>query len=242
MHDRLLQHQGALGRSDLAEHARAIGLDVDRFLVDLSQHSGAGRIAEDVDSADRSGVVGTPTFFVDGRRLRGHFDADALTAMIETARLRRMATTSAAPDPDLTGAVPCGHAGAPSGPALAAAVVDADVPAHTGVPPSVHVVGELDCSSAAVVREQLLSALARGTGPFVVDLAALTFVDSSGLRALEEAATAARQRGRSFSVVGAQPSARRLFALCGFPLHHHPEWSSPPHEAAADPDRAEEGA
>jgi protein-disulfide isomerase len=41
-----------------------------------------------VDSADLSGVSGTPTFFINGRRHHGAFDIEALTAAVRTARAR----------------------------------------------------------------------------------------------------------------------------------------------------------
>jgi Na+/H+ antiporter NhaA len=88
MHDQLLQHQDALTPDDLTGYAREIGLDVDRFLDDLRTQAAAGRIAEDVDSADLSGVSGTPTFFVNGRRHYGAYDIDALKAAVRAARAR----------------------------------------------------------------------------------------------------------------------------------------------------------
>ena len=45
-----------------------------------------GRIAEDVDSADLSGVSGTPTFFINGQRHYGAYDLASLTAAVTTAR------------------------------------------------------------------------------------------------------------------------------------------------------------
>jgi protein-disulfide isomerase len=62
MHDLLLTHQTALRPSDRVGYAEELGLDVDRFTEDLRLHAGAVRVAEDVDSADLSGVSGTPTF------------------------------------------------------------------------------------------------------------------------------------------------------------------------------------
>jgi len=88
MHDRLLEHQGAMGLADLRGHAEALGLDLDRFASDLEDHAGVVRIAEDVDGADLSGVAGTPTFFVNGRRYQGSFDIDALSEAVRVARLR----------------------------------------------------------------------------------------------------------------------------------------------------------
>jgi Na+/H+ antiporter NhaA len=85
MHDRLMQHQGELGLGQLEAHAEAIGLDVDRFAEDLRRRRHAPRIAEDVASADASGVSGTPTFFINGRRHQGVYDIDTLRAAIKAA-------------------------------------------------------------------------------------------------------------------------------------------------------------
>ncbi|MEU9869499.1 Na+/H+ antiporter NhaA [Actinomadura sp. NPDC048021] len=88
MHDLLLDRQDALRPRDLVRYAGEIGLDVDRFRADLRRHTGAGRIAEDVDSADVSGVSGTPTFFVNGRRHVGAYDIATLSAAVRGARKR----------------------------------------------------------------------------------------------------------------------------------------------------------
>lgn len=86
MHDLLLDRQDALGGQDLLRYAQELGLDVAQFRRDLEQHRGARRVAEDVDSADLSGVSGTPTFFVNGRRHRGAYDIASLTRAVEYAR------------------------------------------------------------------------------------------------------------------------------------------------------------
>ena len=96
MHDRLLDHQDELRIPDLVRHAGEIGLDVERFEDDLRKHEGAGRIAEDVDSADLSGVTGTPSFFINGRRHYGAYDIETLTKAVKGARARRFATETAA--------------------------------------------------------------------------------------------------------------------------------------------------
>jgi len=88
MHDLLLAHQGALQTSDLASYANELGLDVERFSDELLQHAGEARVAEDVESADLSGVSGTPTFFVNGRRHYGAYDIDALSAAVRIAGAR----------------------------------------------------------------------------------------------------------------------------------------------------------
>lgn len=85
MHDRLLDGQGALEPEDLAEHAAAAGLDVDRFARDLRAGTGAERIREDFSTGVRSGVNGTPTFFVNGLRHDGGYEYGPLLAAIESA-------------------------------------------------------------------------------------------------------------------------------------------------------------
>jgi Na+/H+ antiporter NhaA len=88
MHDLLLEHQDALGPDDVLGYAAQIGLDVDRFAADLSEGVGAMRIADDVDSADLSGVSGTPTFFINGSRHYGAYDIETLSAAVRAAGAR----------------------------------------------------------------------------------------------------------------------------------------------------------
>jgi Na+/H+ antiporter NhaA len=88
MYDTLLSHQGELGPRDLARYAADLGLDVDRFRDDLRRREHAARISEDVSSADESGVSGTPTFFINGRRHYGVYDIDTLTEAVKAAKSR----------------------------------------------------------------------------------------------------------------------------------------------------------
>jgi Na+/H+ antiporter NhaA len=90
MHDVLLDHQGALTLRDLLSYAGKLDLDTDQFRTDLRQHSGAGHVAEDVDSADLSSVSGTPTFFINGMRHYGAYDIDSLSAAVRIARARAL--------------------------------------------------------------------------------------------------------------------------------------------------------
>ncbi|MEU0794227.1 Na+/H+ antiporter NhaA [Amycolatopsis sp. NPDC005961] len=91
MHDLLLAHQDDLTFPALVGYAGEAGLDVERFRGDLAQRHGQDVIAEHIDSADRSSVSGTPTFFVNGRRHHGAYDIAALTAEVDVA-LARVAT------------------------------------------------------------------------------------------------------------------------------------------------------
>jgi protein-disulfide isomerase len=51
------------------------------------------RVADDVESAQLSGVSGTPTFFINGRRHYGAYDIESLTAAVKTAKARAMIRT-----------------------------------------------------------------------------------------------------------------------------------------------------
>jgi Na+/H+ antiporter NhaA len=93
MHDLLFAHQDALTPSDLVSYAAELGLDVERFANDLVAHTGASRVADDVDSADLSGVSGTPTFFVNGRRHFGAYDLGTLSNAVRVAGAQALVTT-----------------------------------------------------------------------------------------------------------------------------------------------------
>jgi Na+/H+ antiporter NhaA len=88
MHDTLLGHQGRLRPSDLSAYAEQLGLDGARIVEDLHRHEYAARVSEDVASADESGVAGTPTFFVNGRRHYGAYDIATLSESVRAARGR----------------------------------------------------------------------------------------------------------------------------------------------------------
>jgi protein-disulfide isomerase len=93
MHDHLLTHQDALRPYDLVGYARQLRLDLDRFTDALRTHAGSTRVAEDVDSADLSGVTGTPTFFINGRRHYGAYNIATLSAAVRAAGARATLAT-----------------------------------------------------------------------------------------------------------------------------------------------------
>ena len=87
MHDQLFEHQDALDDESLLVHAATIGLDVDEFTRELLLGVHAPRVREDFLSGVRSGVNGTPTFFINGHRHDGSFDLETLLAAIAAAAL-----------------------------------------------------------------------------------------------------------------------------------------------------------
>jgi predicted DsbA family dithiol-disulfide isomerase len=86
MHDLLLEHQDALLPNNLIGYAEQLGLDVERFTDALREHAGGARVADDVDSADLSGVSGTPTFFINGHH--GAYDIGTFSAAVRAAGAR----------------------------------------------------------------------------------------------------------------------------------------------------------
>jgi len=88
MHDALLAHQSELEVKHLVRYAADLGLDLERFREDLRKRKGSPRIAEDVETAERSGVSGTPTFFINGRRHYGAYDIGTLSAAVHAAKSR----------------------------------------------------------------------------------------------------------------------------------------------------------
>lgn len=85
MHDQLFEHQEALEREDLLGYAKALGLDPVRFARDLGDGIAGERVRSDFASGVRSGVNGTPTFFIDGERFDESWDEESLAAALQSA-------------------------------------------------------------------------------------------------------------------------------------------------------------
>jgi Na+/H+ antiporter NhaA len=97
MRDRLFENQDRLGVKDLLAHAEELSLDVVAFREALRGRLGASRVERDVESADLSGVSGTPTFFINGRRHHGAYDIQSLSAAVVAARDRAVLIDGAGP-------------------------------------------------------------------------------------------------------------------------------------------------
>jgi Na+/H+ antiporter NhaA len=97
MHDQLLDHQGALTAKDLIRYAGQLGLDTEQFTADLRGHAGEAKITADLDSADLSGVSGTPTFFINGKRHHGAYDIATLSDVVRSARTRALISSGRRP-------------------------------------------------------------------------------------------------------------------------------------------------
>jgi len=85
MHDMLYENQQALDDRHLVGYAEAVGLDAATFEQELRGHAHKARVREDFMSGVRSGVNGTPTFFINGVRFDDSWDVDTLTDALEAA-------------------------------------------------------------------------------------------------------------------------------------------------------------
>ena len=85
MHDALFEHQRALDDRHLVGYAAALGIDAATFERELHAHTQKARVREDFMSGVRSGVNGTPTFFINGVRFDDSWDPDTLTEALATA-------------------------------------------------------------------------------------------------------------------------------------------------------------
>lgn len=91
MHDMLYENQDALAYDDLVSYADSLGLDTGRFCGDLTSHAHLERVQRDVRSGVRSGVSGTPAFFINDVRYEDSWDADSLTVALRAAAIRAKA-------------------------------------------------------------------------------------------------------------------------------------------------------
>jgi protein-disulfide isomerase len=85
MHDILFRNQNALDDEDLAAYAATLDLNVKRFLVDVLEGAYADRIREDFRNGVRSGVNGTPTFFINDVRYDGPRDLESMIMALNQA-------------------------------------------------------------------------------------------------------------------------------------------------------------
>ena len=85
MHDYLFEHQQALDDTHLVHYAVALHFDEETFKREMTTHMYANRVREDFLNGVRSGVNGTPTFFINGVRHDASYELETLLAAIEAA-------------------------------------------------------------------------------------------------------------------------------------------------------------
>jgi len=87
MHDRLFERQFALDDEHLIAYAEELGLDGGRVARELAARTYKSRVRDDFMSGVRSGVNGTPTFFINGLRYNGPRDVKSMVTAIHEARM-----------------------------------------------------------------------------------------------------------------------------------------------------------
>jgi protein-disulfide isomerase len=85
MHDQLFEHQDQLRLEHLRAYARTLHLDLKQFDYELADNVHAQKVRDDFMGGVRSGVNGTPTFFINGVRYDGRHDVNSLLAALRTA-------------------------------------------------------------------------------------------------------------------------------------------------------------
>ncbi len=85
MHDALFENQDALEEDDLALYAADLGLDANQLVAEVESGKYRSRVHADVQSGIRSGVNGTPTFFINELRYDGPFEPEAMLAALRQA-------------------------------------------------------------------------------------------------------------------------------------------------------------
>jgi protein-disulfide isomerase len=84
-HDALFQAQPKLSRETMLEVGRELGLDAERMVAEVDAGVHRPRVERDLHSAEQSGATGTPTFFVNGARHYGAYDAASLIEALESS-------------------------------------------------------------------------------------------------------------------------------------------------------------
>lgn len=80
MHDILFENQNRLDDSAIIDYARKIGLNVNLFEKEFGSNSIVDKVEYDIETGNKAGVRGTPTFFVNGKRFNGNWgDPDFLS-------------------------------------------------------------------------------------------------------------------------------------------------------------------
>jgi protein-disulfide isomerase len=83
MHDIIFENQVHLGDSHLVRYAATIGLDTEAFKTDFEKPEFAARVEEDFESGIRSGVNGTPSFFINGKKYDGNWEGEEFLAFLK---------------------------------------------------------------------------------------------------------------------------------------------------------------
>ena len=84
MHDIIFENQQKLDMINLFLYAKTIGLDLERFKNDIQKNTLIIKVEQDFESGVKSGVNGTPSFFINGKKYNGDWEEDVFTQYLRT--------------------------------------------------------------------------------------------------------------------------------------------------------------
>jgi protein-disulfide isomerase len=83
MHDKLYANFRSISRARILEWAQELGLDATRFKTDLDSHKYLARVTAEEKQGEDAGVAGTPTFYIDGKKLNSAFEFATVDPVIQ---------------------------------------------------------------------------------------------------------------------------------------------------------------
>ena len=83
MHDILFEHQNHLSAEHIFVYADRIGLDVEKFALDIQKDELLNKVEADFESGVRSGVNGTPSFFINTNKYNGSWERDVFLGHLQ---------------------------------------------------------------------------------------------------------------------------------------------------------------
>lgn len=83
VHDLIFEHQAALSNKHLLDYAEQAGANLEKLVKDMQSDHITSKVENDMLGGARSGVNGTPTFFMNGKRYNGYYDYEALKEALE---------------------------------------------------------------------------------------------------------------------------------------------------------------
>jgi protein-disulfide isomerase len=84
MHDIIFENQQELDFESLFLYAKTIGLDLERFKNDIQKNTLISKVEHDFESGIRSGVNGTPSFFINGKKYNGDWEEHAFSQYLKS--------------------------------------------------------------------------------------------------------------------------------------------------------------
>jgi protein-disulfide isomerase len=85
MHDAIFTHQKRLSETMLMETTEGLGLDGNAAAAAIEDQKFGERIERDMEGGEKSGVHGTPTFFINGKEYEADWEFEEMVAAMDAA-------------------------------------------------------------------------------------------------------------------------------------------------------------